>query len=58
MPFKISFFFWRICKKRLPIGEVMKRLDNSEEVLRYWYDKGLQTWEYLFFKCPKDARFM
>lgn len=57
IPFKINFFFWSLCKQRLPLGEVNRNMGISDDVIcAYCNEQQTETWEHLFLSCPKTAR--
>ncbi|XP_060190723.1 uncharacterized protein LOC132619998 [Lycium barbarum] len=49
VPFKISFFFWRLWKYKIPVGEVVRRIGVDTEATCYCYDyRQYETVDHLF----------
>ncbi|XP_060177843.1 uncharacterized protein LOC132607783 [Lycium barbarum] len=49
VPFKISFFFWRLWKYKIPVGEVVKRIGVDTEARFYCCDhRQYETVDHLF----------
>ncbi|KAM3235236.1 hypothetical protein P3L10_015272 [Capsicum annuum] len=54
VPFKISFFIWRLWQKRLPVGEVLLISGISNQTLCSCCNSGsVETFEHLFITCSK-----
>lgn len=48
----MSFFLWRLWKKRLPIGEILIKNKFCDDIIDYYYDQGIrETIEHLFMNC-------
>ncbi|XP_016549377.1 uncharacterized protein LOC107849271 [Capsicum annuum] len=57
IPFKINFFFWRLCKQRLPVGEMNRSMGFSYNgICTCCNDQVTETWDHLFVTCQKSAR--
>ncbi|XP_060216516.1 uncharacterized protein LOC132643998 [Lycium barbarum] len=49
LPFKISFFFWRLWKCKLPVGDIVRRIGIDTEGKCYYCDpKQCETVDHLF----------
>lgn len=49
----MTFFIWRLSKKRIPIGEILVKLRVCEDMPCKSCDENVQeTMEHLFVKCP------
>ncbi|XP_060212008.1 uncharacterized protein LOC132639585 [Lycium barbarum] len=49
VPFKISFFFWRLWKYKIPVGEVVRRIGIDTEATCYCCDhRQYETVDHLF----------
>ncbi|XP_060177865.1 uncharacterized protein LOC132607803 [Lycium barbarum] len=49
VPFKISFFFWRLWKYKIPVGEVVRRIGVDTEATCYYCDhRQYETVDHLF----------
>ncbi|KAK6786192.1 hypothetical protein RDI58_014717 [Solanum bulbocastanum] len=58
MPFKVSFYSWRIWKKRLPIGKVLISNKIFDYVVCWCCNQGAQeSIEHLFVRCS-DSKTM
>ncbi|KAK4718156.1 hypothetical protein R3W88_016494 [Solanum pinnatisectum] len=57
VPFKVSFFLWRVLKKRLPIGEELIKMRVVDNVRCCCCNEGAhETFQHLFLTCPATMR--
>ncbi|WMV20474.1 hypothetical protein MTR67_013859 [Solanum verrucosum] len=53
VPFKVSFFFWRLVTKRIRIGEFFARIGSEEEIVCCCCDQwAFESYQHMFVSCP------
>lgn len=53
LPFKIAFLMWRMCKRRIPIGEVLMQMNVVESMTCCCCNTAaIEAFQHLFCDCP------
>lgn len=57
LPFKIAFLMWRVCKRRIPIGEVLIQMRVVETMTCCCCNTAIvEDFQHLFCDCPGSKK--